>query len=103
MSYLDTPRIHFFGKCFAYPSTINNTMRNYDLKPDAVPYPAMTERLDLADYQAASSSSTEVLEVISLPIRDPTHMAVTRDLSASRRTLIQTWIENGCLQGERDG
>ncbi len=33
MSYLDEPRIHFFGKYFANPSTINNDIGNYDLKP----------------------------------------------------------------------
>ena len=29
-------------------------------------------------------------------------MPVTRDLSASHRTLIQTWIKNGCPRGESD-
>jgi hypothetical protein len=33
MSYLDAPRIHFFGKYFTNPSTISNTLSNYDLKP----------------------------------------------------------------------
>src|SRR5262245_12400113 len=33
MSYLDAPRIHFFGGYFANPSTINNNLTNYDLKP----------------------------------------------------------------------
>ena len=33
MSYLDAPRIHFFGTFFANPSTINNTLSNFDLKP----------------------------------------------------------------------
>ena len=33
MSYLDAPRIHFFGKYFANPSTINNDLSNYSLKP----------------------------------------------------------------------
>ena len=33
MSYLDTPRLHFFGKFFANPSTINNTLKNFDLRP----------------------------------------------------------------------
>jgi hypothetical protein len=64
----------------------------------AVLYPAMKQRLDLSDFKAVSGSSAEVLEVISLPITDPAHMPVTRDLSASHRTLIQTWIKNGCPQ-----
>ena len=33
MSYLDPPRIHFFGKYFANPSTINNTLSNFSLQP----------------------------------------------------------------------
>jgi len=33
MSYLDAPRLHFFGKYFANPSTINNQLSNFDLKP----------------------------------------------------------------------
>ena len=33
MSYLDVPRIHFFGTFFANPSTINNTLTNYNLQP----------------------------------------------------------------------
>jgi hypothetical protein len=59
MSYLDSPRIHFFSGYFADPSTINNNLTNYDLKP---------------------------------PL----------DLSASRRLPIQTWIKNGCPEGEGD-
>lgn len=35
MSYLDRPRLHFFGKFQAAPSTINNTPTNFS--PDAVP------------------------------------------------------------------
>ena len=65
----------------------------------AVLYPAMKARIDLSNYQAVSSNSAAILAVISLPIDDPAHMPVTRDLSASHRTLIQTWIKNGCPQG----
>jgi hypothetical protein len=70
------------------------------LKQYAVLYPAMTQRIDLSDYQAVFSNSAEILDVISLPIQDPAHMPVTRDLSAAHRTLIQTWIKNGLPQGE---
>jgi hypothetical protein len=65
----------------------------------AVLYPAMKKIIDLSNYQAVSTNSAEILDVISLPIMDPAHMPVTRDLSASHRTLIQTWIRNGCPQG----
>jgi hypothetical protein len=61
----------------------------------AVLYPAMKQRLDLSDYDAVSSNASEVLDVISLPIEDPAHMPVTRDLSKANRTLIQTWINAG--------
>jgi hypothetical protein len=33
MCYLDSPRLHFSGRFFADPSTINNTLENYELKP----------------------------------------------------------------------
>jgi hypothetical protein len=66
----------------------------------AVLYPGMNKRIDLSNYEAVFSHSAEILEVISLPIVDPAHMPVTRDLSASHRTLIQTWIKNGCPRGE---
>ena len=66
----------------------------------AVLYPAMKKIIDLSDYQAVFTNSAEILDVISLPILDPAHMPVTRDLSASHRTLIQTWIKNGCPRGE---
>jgi hypothetical protein len=65
----------------------------------AVLYPGMAQRLDLSSFRAVSGSSAEVLDTISLPIEDPAHMPVTRDLSASHRALIQTWIRNGCPEG----
>ena len=65
----------------------------------AVLYPAMKKIIDLSNYQAVFTNSAEILDVISLPILDPAHMPVTRDLSASHRTLIQTWIKNGCPRG----
>jgi hypothetical protein len=62
----------------------------------------MTHRLDFSSYHAVSGSSAIVLETISLPIEDPAHMPVTRDLSAARRAMIQAWIENGCPEGGSD-
>ena len=64
----------------------------------AVLYPGMAQRLNLSDCQAVSTNSAVVLETISLPITDPAHTPVTRDLSASRRALIEAWIKNGCPQ-----
>ncbi len=37
MSYLDVPRLHFFGSFTANPSTINNTPTNYSLQPPLDP------------------------------------------------------------------
>jgi hypothetical protein len=36
MGYLDTPRIHFFGKYIASPSTIDNNLSYYKLKPPLI-------------------------------------------------------------------
>ena len=37
MSYLDLPRLHFFGTFRADPSTLNNTAQNYTLQPPLSP------------------------------------------------------------------
>jgi hypothetical protein len=37
MSYLDVPRLHFFGAFTANPSTLNNTPTNYNLQPPLAP------------------------------------------------------------------
>lgn len=37
MSYLDAPRLHFFGAFTANPSTLNNTPTNYQLQPPLDP------------------------------------------------------------------
>ncbi len=37
MSYLDLPRLHFFGTFLANPSTLDNTPANYNLQPPLVP------------------------------------------------------------------
>jgi hypothetical protein len=69
----------------------------------AVLYPAMKQWVDLSDYQAVSAAADQVLGAITLPIENPAHMPVTRDLSASHRAMIQTWIKNGCPEGASDG
>jgi hypothetical protein len=43
-----------------------------------------------------------VLEIISLPMEDPAQMPVTRKRSATRRAMIQAWINNACQEGGRD-
>lgn len=39
MSYLDVPRLHFYGAFTANPSTLNNTASNYELPPGFPPNP----------------------------------------------------------------
>jgi hypothetical protein len=62
----------------------------------------MKQGLELSSYQAVFANSPIVLEKISLPIEDPAHMPVTRDLSAARRSNIQSRIRNGCPEGGSD-
>ncbi len=69
-----------------------------DIGRYAVLYLGMTQRLDVS----LSGSSAIVLKIISLPIEDPAHMSVTRELSATRREMLQSWIKNGCQEGGRD-
>jgi hypothetical protein len=68
----------------------------------AVIYPAMKQWVDLSDYQAVSAAADQILGAITLPIQNPAHMSVTRDLSSSQRAMIQTWIKNGCPEGGID-
>jgi hypothetical protein len=68
----------------------------------AVIYPAMKQWVDLSDYQAVSTAANQILGAITLPIENPAHMPVTRDLSARNRAMIQNWIKNGCPEGRSD-
>jgi hypothetical protein len=65
-------------------------------------YPGITQHLDLCSWQAVSDSLAIVLATISLPIEDLASMPVTRDLSATGRTMIRTRIKNGCTEGGND-
>ena len=76
--------------------------RQPDVGPYAVLYPGMTQRLDLSSYQAVSGSSAIVLETISLPIEDPAHMPVTRDLSATRRAMSTPGSRTDATEGGSD-
>jgi hypothetical protein len=48
------------------------------------------------------SGSSAIVLTISEHIEDPAHMRVTRNLSATRRAVIQVWIKNGCPEGGSD-
>jgi hypothetical protein len=87
MSYVDAPRIHFFGRYFANPSTINRTLSNDDLRPPLV----------LAWNPGGSASfyfrDCKVSSAVGLggPVAGS---------AADHRILVQTWIRNGCPEGE---
>jgi hypothetical protein len=59
-------------------------------------YPAMMSRLDLSGYRVVADAREGLKAVRTLPLTDRCHMAVTRDLSACRRWMIQRWIGDDC-------
>jgi hypothetical protein len=63
-------------------------------------YPIMSKHLvDLGDY-ASVVKHLKILELaFSLPIEDPNHMPVTRDLSDSKRDMILTWMKTPGADG----
>src|SRR5262249_51189245 len=121
MSHLDAPRFRFAGEFFlgclwgswghiTFQAPVN-VLGFDDRRPVESPiwsevqpllnryadlYPAMRQRIDLSSDDAASASAREILVALALSVGDPAHMPVTRDLSASHRRLLQTWLENGC-------
>jgi len=63
-------------------------------------YPIMSKHLvDLGDY-ASVVEHLKILELaFSLPIEDPNHMPVTRDLSDGKRDMILTWMKTPGADG----
>ena len=67
-------------------------------------YPGMRSILDISDlatlqqpfFKTGQTGAQLVKGALSLPIGDPNHMPVTRDLSAARRAAIVAWIDAGC-------
>ncbi|MCG8460520.1 MAG: hypothetical protein MI919_29920 [Holophagales bacterium] len=57
-------------------------------------YPIMTQ-IGLSDHETVQQNAGMIQHVLSLPMTDPLHMPVTRDLSASRRQLILDWLATG--------
>ncbi len=56
-------------------------------------YPVMASRLvDLSSESDVLANATLMQLALSLPLEDPNHMPVTRDLSAGNRDLILTWL-----------
>jgi len=57
-------------------------------------YPVMTRRLvDLTSESDVLANAALMRLALSLPLEDPNHMPVTRDLSAGNRDLIIAWLD----------
>ncbi len=57
-------------------------------------YPIMSQKLfDLSDYRAVAKNRAILELAFSLPLSDPNHMPVTRDLSPPKRQTILQWLK----------
>jgi hypothetical protein len=59
-------------------------------------YGYMASIVNLSNYASVKESAQQVRAVLLLPISDPHHMPVTRDMSKDARRMIIQWIDNGC-------
>lgn len=59
-------------------------------------YAYMASIVDLSNYQDVKDNAAALAHVIELPMSDPLHMPVTRDLSPARRKMILDWLAAGC-------
>ena len=58
-------------------------------------YPIMSKYVvDLRSYESVVSRAAILKMAFSLPIHDPNHMPVTRDLGASDRAIILAWLDS---------
>lgn len=62
-------------------------------------YPIMG-RFQLGDYQSVVENAAAISHVLSLPMQDPLHMPVSRDLSIERKQAILDWIASGTPEGD---
>jgi hypothetical protein len=63
-------------------------------------YPIMSKHLvDLGNYDSVVRHLNILRLAFSLPIEDPNHMPVTRDLSDARRAMILQWIDSPGADG----
>jgi hypothetical protein len=63
-------------------------------------YPIMSRHLvDLGDYDSVVRHLNILRLAFSLPIEDPNHMPVTRDLSNAKRAMILHWIDSPGADG----
>lgn len=57
-------------------------------------YPGMKQVLDLSDYGTVTGNLAAFKAVMNLPMSDPSHMPVTRDLSPANLAMINAWFAN---------
>lgn len=57
-------------------------------------YPYMKGIIDLSDYNTVVANAPAIQRVLNLPVSDPHHMPVVRDLDASRLAIINKWFVN---------
>ena len=63
-------------------------------------YPIMSKHLvDLGDYDSVVSHLKILKLAFSLPVEDPNHMPVTRDLSDAKRDMILHWMDSPGADG----
>ncbi|CAH1248482.1 Hypp8163 [Branchiostoma lanceolatum] len=66
-------------------------------------FPVMKPLFSLASYKQVIRSSTkkQLLHSLVLPIEDPNHMPVTRDLSLAKRNMVVNWLKSADLKYSR--
>jgi hypothetical protein len=64
------------------------------LQPYANLYPVMKAFVDLSNYADLVGRKTILAKTLALPIGDPNHMPVTRDLSAAKRQILLKWLDD---------
>ena len=57
-------------------------------------YPGMQQVLDLGNYGVVTGNLHAFKTVMNLPMSDPSHMPVTRDLSPANLAMINAWFAN---------
>jgi hypothetical protein len=63
-------------------------------------YPIMSRHLvDLGEYESVVRHLNILRLAFSLPIEDPNHMPVTRDLSSAKRAMILYWMDHPGADG----
>jgi len=57
-------------------------------------YPGMKQVLDLSDYDTVVANLETFNTVMNVPMSDPRHMPVTRDLAPAQLAMINAWFAN---------